>query len=68
MADGVVVGRRLPDMPPLPLEDEAFMDAANELITRVNGFVYDGDRMNAILGAVRAMRDDPGLTRQLLAG
>lgn len=58
--------RRLADMPPLPLEDEEFTAAVVVLAERVNGFVYDGDRFQAMLGTVRALRDDPDLADQIL--
>lgn len=58
---------RLSDMPPLPLDDDEFNAAVVDLAERVNGFVYDGDRLQGALAAVRAMRADPGLADQLLA-
>ncbi len=58
---------RLHDMPPLPVDDDEFNTAIVDLAERVNGSVYDGDRLQAILGAVRAMRADPDLADQLLA-
>jgi hypothetical protein len=58
---------RLHDMPPLPLDDPEFTAAVTDLAERVNGFVYDGERLQGALGAVRAMRADPDLADRLLA-
>jgi hypothetical protein len=56
---------RLHDMPPLPLDDD-FVDAVTDIAERVNDFVYDGDRLQGVLGAIRAMCADPELARRLL--
>ena len=36
------------------------------LATRVNGFVYHGDRLNALVDTVEALRKDPELAARLL--
>lgn len=41
-------------------------EALAELVTRVNGFVYAGDRLNAVVEAVRHLRADPALASRLL--
>lgn len=59
--------RRVTDDPPLPLDDSDFTAAVVDLAERINGFYYDGDRLQGALAAVRAMRADPDLADQLLA-
>jgi hypothetical protein len=58
--------RRLSEMPPLPVDDDEFNDALVTLAERVNGAIYDGERLQALLGTVRALRDDPDLADQIL--
>jgi hypothetical protein len=36
------------------------------LAARVNGYVYHGDRLNALVGTVEALRADPDLAARLL--
>jgi hypothetical protein len=50
----------LPDTP-------AFAAALGNLATRVNGFVYAGDRLNAVMDTVRHLRADPALASVLLS-
>lgn len=42
-------------------------EALQQLVERVNGFVYMGDRLNAIVEAVAVLRKDPDLARRVLA-
>lgn len=44
------------------VEDEAL----RQLVERVNGFVYAGDRLNAIVDAVKVLRADPELAARVL--
>jgi len=46
---------------------DEYADDLRELATRVNGFVYPGDRLNAVVDAVRELRADPDLAARLLA-
>lgn len=39
-----------------------------DLAERVNGFVYAGDRLNAVIDTVRALRADPKLLAELIGG
>lgn len=48
---------------PIINHDEA---ALHELVTKVNGFVYAGDRLNAVVETVEALRADPALARRVL--
>lgn len=50
---------------PLP-ETPAFTTALSVLAERVNGFVYAGDRLNAVVDAIRHLRADPALAATLL--
>lgn len=50
---------RLPDTP-------AYTVALSDLAKRVNGFVYPGDRLEAVLATVRHLRADPTLAALLL--
>lgn len=43
-------------------------EALNDLVNRVNGFVYAGDRLDAVVKAVQVLRADPTLARALLLG
>lgn len=52
---------------PLPT-DAGYTAAVEELVTRVNGFVYAGDRLSAVLETVRELRADPDLARKLIGG
>jgi hypothetical protein len=38
-----------------------------DLVARVNGCLYQGDRLDALIDTVKALRDDPTLARRLLA-
>lgn len=56
-----------PHHTPLPDEGSAEWHAAlRELAIRVNGFVYQGDRLNAVVDTVKALRAAPGLAAKLL--
>ena len=71
-----------PPVPPpgadLPTGDANYQAALQDLASRVNGFVYHGrglsiahrygDRLEAVIGTVKALRADPDLARQLLEG
>lgn len=37
-----------------------------KLVDRVNGFIYQGDRLNAVLDTVAALRSDRALAARLL--
>lgn len=52
-------------LPGLPF-DPAYTDALQDLATRVNGFVYSGDRLNALVDTVKVLRAHPDLARMLL--
>lgn len=58
------------NLPPLPPGDAASGDPfwldLTELVTRVNGFVYPGERTDAVLDTVKALRADPELADRLL--
>lgn len=47
-------------------ENPAYTVALTTLVARVNGFVYAGDRLNAVVDAVRHLRADPVLAAKLL--
>ena len=47
------------------LDDEDTREAVQELAKRVNGFLYHGDRLNALVDTVRALREDPELARRV---
>ena len=49
-------------LPPLP---EALDDGLKALLTGCNGFPYQGERAEAILAAVRLLRDRPDLAQAL---
>lgn len=51
--------------PPLP-DEPAYGEALTELVNRVNGFVYAGDRLNAVVDTLRHLRADPQLAATLL--
>lgn len=51
-------------MSDFPNDDQA--DALRTLAERVNGFVYAGDRLNAVVDTVKALRADPKLAAMLL--
>lgn len=53
----------LPQLPP----GKAYTGDLQILAERVNGFVYAGDRLSAVLDAVRVLRGDPELAARLLA-
>lgn len=44
----------------------AYTVALTTFVVRVNGFVYAGDRLNAVVDAVRHLRADPVLAATLL--
>lgn len=56
-----------PTTPPgrYPLPD-AHTAALQELVVRVNGFVYAGERLNTVLDTVNVLRADPTLARRVL--
>lgn len=54
------------DLPPLPADDD-YTAALRDLATRVNGFVYQGDRLNAVIDTIKVLRADPALAQALLA-
>lgn len=45
---------------------ESLDDDLRTLIVRLNGFVYPGDRTNAIVDTIKALRADPDLAARLL--
>jgi hypothetical protein len=47
-------------------ETPAYKAALSDLVTRVNGFVYAGDRLGAVVDVVRHLRADPVLAATLL--
>lgn len=53
------------ELPPLP-EGPPYTVALTDLVSRVNGFVYAGDRLNTVIDTVKVLRADPALARQLL--
>jgi hypothetical protein len=57
--------------PGIPAIEEPGVDqrdeALQQLVEQVNGFVYTGDRLNAIVEAVMVLRKDPGLAARILA-
>jgi hypothetical protein len=53
------------ELPPLP-EGDGYTVLLHDLASRVNGFVYPGDRLTAVLDTVKVLRADPDLARQLL--
>lgn len=56
---------RADELPPLP-DGPPYTVALTDLVSRVNGFVYSGDRLDAVLDTIKVLRADPGLARQLL--
>lgn len=48
-----------------PPTEEYYRDL-QALAKRVNGFLYMGSRLEAILDTVRVLRDDPELAKRLL--
>jgi hypothetical protein len=52
--------RTLPDLP------EVLDNDLRHVIERVNGFVYPGDRADAIVDALKVLRAQPELARRLL--
>lgn len=48
---------------PIPAEKD---DDLRLLIDKVNGFVYYGDRLDAVLDTIRALRADLPLAKRLL--
>jgi hypothetical protein len=54
------------DLPPLPVYQEYSTDLSR-LVEAVNGFIYQGDRLNAIVETVRVLRANPDLAARLLA-
>jgi hypothetical protein len=53
----------LPDLP----RGAGYTEAMRVLVEAVNGFVYPGDRLNAVVETVEVLRADPDLARQLLS-
>lgn len=53
------------NLPPLP-RDNRYTRSLSELVEHVNGFVYPGDRANAVVDTVKVLRHDPALARELL--
>jgi hypothetical protein len=49
----------------LPPGDE-YTARLSDLVAQVNGFVYPGDRADAVVATVKALRADPTLARDLL--
>jgi hypothetical protein len=56
-----------PEIPAIEEPATGANEALKQLVERVNGFVYAGDRLNAIVEAVAVLRKDPDLARRLLA-
>jgi hypothetical protein len=54
-------------VPELP-DNPDFRLYLTDLAERVNGFVYAGDRLNAVIDTVRALRADPKLLAELIGG
>lgn len=52
----------LPELPP----GEDYDRLLTEIAHRVSGFVYPGDRAEAVVSTIRHLRADPDLARQLL--
>lgn len=52
-------------LPSLPA-DSAYTARLRELVERVNGFVYAGDRLEAIVKTLKVLRSDSDLARELL--
>jgi hypothetical protein len=53
------------ELPPLPA-GEPYTVALGDLVARVNGFVYQGARTDAVLDTIKVLRANPELARQLL--
>jgi hypothetical protein len=51
---------------PLPIDEPGYEDALRELVTGIDGYLYQGDRLEAILDTLRALRAEPELTAILL--
>lgn len=45
---------------------EEYLAALQELATKVNGIVYHGDRLEAVVATARLLREQPELARRLL--
>jgi hypothetical protein len=56
------------ELPPLPVDDPKYRRDLEFLAQRANGFVYHGDRLNAVVDTVKVLRADPELARTLLEG
>lgn len=53
------------DLPALPDYQDYALDLS-QLVEKVNGCIYAGDRLSAVVDTVRALRADPELARRLL--
>jgi hypothetical protein len=53
------------DLPALPVYQDYSTDLCR-LVETVNGFIYAGDRLNAVVDTVRVLRANPELARRLL--
>jgi hypothetical protein len=48
------------------ISTEEYDKLLTQLVERVNGFVYDGDRLRAVIDTIAALRTDPVMARRLL--
>lgn len=48
------------------INSDEYNEGLTQLVERVNGFVYQGDRLDAVIDTIAALRSDPGLARLLL--
>ena len=53
------------ELPDLPMDPE-YSKKLTQLVETINGFVYSGDRLNAILDTLKALRANPDLASVLL--
>jgi hypothetical protein len=53
------------DLSALPVYPDYSIDLSR-LVEAVNGFIYAGDRLNAVVDTVRVLRANPELSRRLL--
>ncbi len=57
----------IPELPELPT-NETFAADLILLAERANGFVYHGDRLEAVIRTVKVLRAYPELARRILEG
>lgn len=57
----------MPKADTLPEVPEDKVEDLRQLVEAINGFVYMGDRIEAIIRTVRVLRADPDLAARLLS-